>query len=811
MSEHAGEEFDSRSETQDSDPAPLREDIRFSLMDRTGQKVGPCTLRQLIGTGGMGAVYEGAVYEAVQENPRRTVAIKLMRRGIVSRSALRRFEFESQILARLRHPGIAQVYEAGTHVEEGEETPYFIMEYIPGAEPITEYAQRQDLSIKERMTLFRMVCDAVQHGHLKGIVHRDLKPANILISSSGQPKVIDFGVARSTDSDLALTTLQTDVGQILGTLQYMSPEQCAADPNDIDTRSDVYALGVVLHELLTGQVPYDVGAAALHEAVRIIREDSPARLSTIDRRLKGDLETITGKALEKERGRRYQSASALADDIGHWLDDEPIKARPPSAIDMLIRFARRHTAAAIAISAVFLTLLVTVTITTFSAIEALRQREIAQEAQVDQVRQREAAVSVKDFLKEMIANVDPARSGRIAEAGMSEMLERASERIDLEFADQPGLQAELRTTLGDTWTGIGLYDQGLKEYQVAFDLREELYGAESKEALLSKGRLGRALDRMGRQDEAIEMFRQQIEGMSLVVSLEDPDLLKAKIDLSGVHRERGQFAEAEVLLAEVIDGSSIVSAEHSNLSVSAKVAMGQLVRAQGDPTGGEQWFVDALADLDQMEGVDHVRRQSIQYNVAISKAIQDQTEEAIVMLRQLLEDRESTLGADHPQTLATAGTLGGVLANSGDLAAAEPHFQRVYDGQLRVLGAEHPNTLNTLSNLGNMQMEQGKFELGYASAQMGLAAAMRTRGLDDPTTCMFQRLMARVLIKQEKYEEAQELAQLAVDGAVSVYGENSGETTLALDMLLQVLDAKGDTEGAEAVRARVKRILEPNP
>jgi tetratricopeptide (TPR) repeat protein len=806
MSEHAGEEFDSRSETQDSAPVPLREDARFSLMDRTGQKVGPCTLRQLIGTGGM-----GAVYEAVQENPRRTVAIKLMRRGIVSRSALRRFEFESQILARLRHPGIAQVYGAGTHVEEDEETPYFIMEYIPGAEPITEYAARQDLSIKDRMALFRMVCDAVQHGHLKGIVHRDLKPANILISSNGQPKVIDFGVARSTDSDLALTTLQTDVGQILGTLQYMSPEQCAADPNDIDTRSDVYALGVVLHELLTGQMPYDVGAAALHEAVRIIREDSPARLSTIDRRLKGDLETITGKALEKERGRRYQSASALADDIGHWLADEPIKARPPSAIDMLIRFARRHTAAAIAISAVFLTLIVTVTITTISAVEASRQREIAQEAQIDQVRQREAAVSVKDFLKEMIANVDPVRSGRIAEAGMSEMLVRASERIDQEFADQPELQAELRTTLGDTWTGIGLYDQGLKEYQVAFDLREELYGAESKEALLSKGRLGRALDRMGRQDEAIEMFTQQIEGMSLVVSRGDPDLLKAKIDLSGVHRELGRFAEAEVLLTEVIDGSSIVSAEHSNLSVSAKVAMGQLVMAQGDPTAGEQWFVDALADLDQMEGVDHVRRQSIQYNVAISKAIQNQTEEAIVMLRQLLEDRESTLGPDHPQTLATAGTLGGVLANSGDLAAAEPHFQRVYDGQLRMLGAEHPNTLSTLSNLGNMQMEQGKFELGYASAQMGLAAAMRTRGLDDPTTCMFQRLMARVLIKQEKYEEAQELAQLAVDGAVSVYGENSGETTLALDMLLQVLDAKGDTEGAEAVRARVKRILESNP
>ena len=806
MSEHAGEDFDSRSETQDSAPIPPRDDHRFSLMDRTGQKVGPCTLRQLIGTGGM-----GAVYEAVQENPRRTVAIKLMRRGIVSRSALRRFEFESQILARLRHPGIAQVYGAGTHVEEGDETPYFIMEYIPGAEPITEYAARQDLSIKERMELFRMVCDAVQHGHLKGIVHRDLKPANILISSNGQPKVIDFGVARSTDSDLALTTLQTDVGQILGTLQYMSPEQCAADPNDIDTRSDVYALGVVLHELLTGQMPYDVGAAALHEAVRIIREDSPARLSTIDRRLKGDLETITGKALEKERGRRYQSASALADDIGHWLADEPIKARPPSAIDMLIRFARRHTAAAIAITAVFLTLIVTVTITTFSAVEALRQRELAQEAQVDQARQREAAVSVKDFLKEMIANVDPARSGRIAEAGMSEMLERASERIDQEFAGQPQLQAELRTTLGDTWTGIGLYDRGLNEYQIAFDLREELFGADSKEALLSMGRLGVALVSIGRQEEAIEMFTQQIEGMAPIVDRQDPSLLMAKLHLSDVYIYLARFSEAEALLTEVIDITGRDGAGPSNVSVEAKAAMGAMTGARGDVAASEQWFIDALADLDRIDVVDHVRRQSLQWEVAIAVARQGRSEEATVMLRELLEDRESTLGVDHPLTLSTAGTLGAVLANSGDLAAAEPYLQRVYDGQLRTLGAEHPNTLITLGNLGNMQMEQGKVELGRASAQIGLAAAMRTLTPGDPTIRIFQRLMARVLIKQEQYDEAQELAQLAVDGAVSAYGEQSSETRLALDMLLQVLVARGDTDGADAVRARVERIREASP
>ncbi|MAT82289.1 MAG: hypothetical protein CMJ29_11690 [Phycisphaerae bacterium] len=801
MSEFGAEEFDSSSETQDPGSLPYTHEFQATPSYRSGQKIGPCTLRQLIGTGGM-----GAVYEAVQDNPRRTVAVKLMRRGVVSRAALRRFEFESQILARLRHPGIAQVYEAGTHHDQGEDTPYFIMEYIPGAEPITEYAERHELSIRDRMKLFGMVCDAVQHGHLKGIVHRDLKPANILISSSGQPKVIDFGVARSTDSDLALTTLQTDVGQILGTLQYMSPEQCAADPNDIDTRSDVYALGVVLHELLTGKVPYDIAAAALHEAVRIIREDAPTRLSTIDRRLKGDLETIAGKALEKERGRRYQSASALAEDIDHWLKDEPIKARPPSALDMLIRFTRRHTAAAISIAAVFLMLLVAVTITSISATEASRQRALAQEAQVDQARQREAAVKVKDFLKGMIANVDPARSGRMAAAGMSDMLDQASDQIDMEFSDQPQLEAELRMTLGDTWTGLGLYEQALEEYLIALELNESLTGSESIEYLIVKGRLGGTFVRLGLHEEAVNSYTQQINGMQMILDSVDPELLQAKVDLAGILLDMARYEESEAYLAEVIRISQEDSSQATVASVAAKISMGRLNGQRGDQVASEQWFVQALADMDQFDEVDESRRQDARYNLAISKARQGASEDALLILRGLLDDRESLLGEDHPKTLATAGTIGGVLANSGDLPAAEPYLQRVYEGQLRTLGSEHRSTLVTMTNLGNMQFEQGKFELARATAQMGLNVALRSRGSDDQVTHMLQRLMARVHMAQGEFDEAQELAQKAVDGAVLIHGENSGQTRLSLDMLIQVLDARGDTEAAEAARERVERI-----
>lgn len=237
-------------------------------------RIGPYVIKRKIASGGMGTIYEG-----LQENPRRPVAVKVMRRGVVSPEALQRFKYESQILARLRHPGIAQVYEAGTYGEGEDTLPFFAMEYIPNAKALTHYADDKKLDAVHRLELFASICDAVHHGHLKGIVHRDLKPSNILVDSQGNSRIIDFGVARATDSDVALAAAQTEVGQLIGSLQYMSPEQFEADPHDIDTRSDVYTLGVVLYELLRGKLPYNLARTSLHEASRIVREDDPPRLS----------------------------------------------------------------------------------------------------------------------------------------------------------------------------------------------------------------------------------------------------------------------------------------------------------------------------------------------------------------------------------------------------------------------------------------------------------------------------------------------------------------------------------------------------
>ncbi|MCA9283664.1 MAG: protein kinase [Phycisphaerales bacterium] len=305
--------------------------------------IGRYQIQRLLGAGGM-----ATVYAALQESPRRTVALKVMRPGIASRSTLRRFKHEAEILAKLRHPYIAQIYEAGTHDDGGGGVPYFVMEYIPGASGLVEFADAKELDVRERLKLFVKVCAAVQHGHAMGIVHRDLKPGNILVDAKGDPKVIDYGVARATETDLVQNTQVTDAGRLVGTVLYMSPEQVEGTNTDISAACDAYALGVVLYRLLCGRMPYSLAGMPLFEAVRVIREDMPTRPSSIKPELRGDLETIMLKALEKDRARRYRDAGELGRDLLRYLGDQPIKARRTGLVHRARLFARRHRAGVIA-------------------------------------------------------------------------------------------------------------------------------------------------------------------------------------------------------------------------------------------------------------------------------------------------------------------------------------------------------------------------------------------------------------------------------------------------------------------------------
>ncbi|UCG16335.1 MAG: tetratricopeptide repeat protein, partial [Phycisphaerales bacterium] len=712
-------------------------DVREGLQDETAtdltaatppqmpKHVGHYSIRRVIATGGM-----GTVYEAVQEHPHRTVALKVLRGGIASRSALRRFEHESQILGRLRHPNIAQVYEAGMHDEGTHEVPYFAMEYIPNARTLTEYTEQEKPDHRQRLELFIKICDAVYHGHQKGIIHRDLKPANILIDSAREPKIIDFGVARTTDADMAVTTLQTDVGQLIGTLQYMSPEQCAADPHDLDSRSDVYALGVVLYELLCERLPYDVTGAPLPEAVRMIREETPVRPSTIERRLRGDTETIVLKALAKERDRRYRSAAELADDIKRHLHDEPILARPPSAFYQLRKFARRNKVLVGSVAAILIVLVAAVAVSTTFAIGEARARDGAEQARAAEEQQRKLAEqrekdatearelaqqqadqleTVTDFQESMLSDMDAEQMGRAIvhdqrervrqsleayeasperiEASMAsfdelaalinptdlalkvvdeQVLSRALQTIEPKFADQPLVEAALRRTVAGTYRELGLYPQALSQAERVLALRRRELGTDHPDTLRSISDVGQLLQEMGKLTEAEPYCREALEGRRRVLGDDDPDTLWSINYMGMLLCSMGKLAEAESYCREALEGQRRVLGEGHQYTRESINTMGYLLSLMGKHAEAEPYF------------------------------------------REGMEISRGLLGEDHPETLTATGNLGELLRSMGRFEEAEPYLRAALDGFRRERGNDHPKTLSAANNMGLLLHSVGR-------------------------------------------------------------------------------------------------------
>ena len=304
-------------------PKPREPKVKAQRVDPLlGLDLGGVKIVRLIGEGGM-----GRVYEALQDKPARSVAVKVIRAGITSEKTMRRFEREAEFLGKLQHPGIAQIFVVGSYSSDLGDVPFYVMEFISDAKPITNYAHDLGLALNDRLRLFKLVCEAVSHGHDRSIVHRDLKPGNILVDAAGNPKVIDFGVARSTDSDLALEAIRTDSGQMIGTVQYMAPEQFGPNPDDLNSRTDVYALGVVLYELLSGVPPYSVSKRALHEASRVVCEQVPTPLRSLDKNIPRDVSAICERCLQKSPRHRYHSAGELAADIGRFLGGQPVRAK----------------------------------------------------------------------------------------------------------------------------------------------------------------------------------------------------------------------------------------------------------------------------------------------------------------------------------------------------------------------------------------------------------------------------------------------------------------------------------------------------
>ncbi|MBK8097794.1 MAG: serine/threonine protein kinase [Planctomycetes bacterium] len=624
-------------------------------------------LLDLIGEGGM-----GVVYRAEQEHPRRIVALKLVRPGFATPRTMRRFEHEAEVLARLQHPAIAQIHAAGQADGGAGPQPFFAMEYVAG-QPLTTWADRRRLEVRARVELLARVCDGVQHAHQKGVVHCDLKPANILVDEAGQPRILDFGIARLVEEN-PLATQQSAAPQILGTLAYMSPEQAAGDRHAVDTRSDVWALGVIGYELLTHRLPVDTSAMDLLPALAALRSQLPVPMDRHDRALRGDLTTIVHKALQHDRDQRYASAAGLAGDLRRWLRHEPILARPASAWYTARTFARRHRSLVLASAVVAATLLVAIVGTATGMLQA-------QAAERRATVQGGLAERTSDFLERTILTLDPAHTG--SEVRMVDVLRGAATAVPATFADAPLAAARVRTTLGRSFLGLSCYEDAERELAVAFDLRRAHLGPDADDTVATRTWLAMALKARGQPAAAAAHFQQVLERHRRLLGADDPVTLNALHNLAEILEDQGQLEAARAAYLEVLERRTRTVGADDLLTLATRNNLAALAQHAG-----------GLADAE-------------------------------TQLREIVAIRTRTQGADHPELLVAINNLAQVLTARGQPAAAVPLLREVVARQTRVLGADHADTLAARDNLARANELVG--EVGEAEAELRAVLAARER------------------------------------------------------------------------------------
>ena len=650
--------------------------------------IGRYRIIRLLGEGGM-----GTVYEAEQDQPRRRVALKVIKSAHAGPEMLRRFQLESQTLGRLHHPGIAQIYEAGAAETEFGPQPFFAMEMIHGM-PLIQYAKGKHLTTGQRLELIIKICEAVEHAHQRGIIHRDLKPGNILVDETGQPKILDFGVARVTDGDMQATR-QTDMGQLLGTLAYMSPEQVLADPLALDTRSDVYALGVILYELLASKLPYTISRNVI-EVVKTIQETDPAPLSSINRDYRGDIETIVGKALEKEKARRYGSAAELAADIKRFLEDRPIAARPASTWYQLTKFARRNKVLVTAVAALFLVLTVGVIVSTREAIRARRAERTASEKAAE-------AKAVNDFLQnDLLSQADSAEQEGLGsspdpDVKVRTLLDRAAGSVQKRFGKEPLVESEIQQTIGIAYNALELAPEAEKHLRRAYELSEAQRGADAPETIDLLMNLSTALAHQSKYGDAVTAAKAAYEGAARTLGPENPTTVVAMQSLAVMYLYTQQYGEAEPLLKKALDLQS---------------------RSNGYDNMDTLNTSDSLAEL------------------YIEQA---RYAEARPLLAKGLESYRRVFGSDHPYTDREMFGLGKVLIGEGDYSEAEKVFSECLTNELRVRGEHHLDTLTTRSYLGMTYVDEGKIADGISLLENTLRDGRNFLAPTHESTLVFQR------------------------------------------------------------------------
>jgi len=697
-------------------------------------EIGPYRLLERIGEGGM-----GEVWRAEQQRPiRRNVALKVIKAGLDTKRVVARFEVERQVLALMDHPAIAKVYEAG---ETPRGLPYFAMEYVAG-DPVTDYCDRHRLGTKERLDLFARICEGVQHAHEKGVIHRDLKPSNVLVTLQGGqpvPKIIDFGVAKATAQRLTEKTLFTELGVMIGTPSYMSPEQADLTGLNVDTRTDVYALGVMLYELLTGVLPFDAKTlreAGYEEIRRRIREVDPPKPSTragklgeesaeiarrrgtvpakLASRLQGDLDWIVMKCLEKDRGRRYASPNELAADLRRHLADEPVAAGPPGAPYRMRKFVRRHRIG-VAVSAAAV-----VALATFAINTAAQNRRIA--AERDRA-DREAEVSrrVTEFMTGLFEMSDPseARGNTIT---AREILDRGVERIQNELENEPEVKARLLLSMGEVYYGLIQFKQAGPLLQEAAELARAALGPDHPTTLRAQSLLGQTY-RLSRKQEARQLLEATAEQQRRVLGAEHPETLETLSALALLLDWADEPDRALEIHKQVLEARRRTLGEKDPRTIDAIWEMGQHYLRNGTWAQAEPFFREAV-DADR-----------------------------------------AVRGDDHPMTIQAMDDLAWVLTALGRLDEAEETYRSVLAQRIRVFGPTHSATATTMVHLSHCLAEQGRFEESEELYQKGIEMRSRIDGLKNANALSLMTLHATDLMTMRRFGEAEQLLTRVFDVA----------------------------------------------
>jgi tetratricopeptide (TPR) repeat protein len=794
----------------------------ISPEETAGAVIGRYHLLQKIGEGGMGEVWLAEQKEPV----RRRVAVKLIKSGMNSRELIARFQSERQALALMDHPAIAKVLDAGS-TPQG--TPYFVMEFVSGI-PITDYCDTHRLSTRDRLELFMHVCEGVQHAHQKAIIHRDLKPSNILVTEVDghpAPKIIDFGVAKALTQKLTADTMFTRVGAMVGTPEYMSPEQALSSGEDIDTRTDVYSLGIIFYEMLAGAPPIELRKIALDEFLRRLREDDPVKPSTrirtqdaatstdvarkrrieplaLAKLMRGDLDSIALKALEKDRARRYGSPSDFAADIDRYLKDEAVLAVPPSAGYRAGKFIRRYRGALVTTCAFALVLIVASVISIQQSIRASREAASAEAVndflQNDVLAQASAATQAGPSAKP-----DPHLEVRTA-------LDRAAQHIAGKFDRQPDVEASIRDTMGQTYMDLGLYPEARTQLERALDLHRRLLKAENPKTLKTMSRLGKTARLQGKDAEAEALLGKTVEVQRRVLPRDHPDTLYSMSNLGVVYFSQGKYVQAEGLLSQVVEIQRRVLGPDNPDTLRSMGSLAGAYFSEGKYAQAEALLSQALEIERRVLGPDHPDTLRAMGNLANVYFSEGKYAQAEALFIPALEIKRRVLGPEHPVTLLSIYNLGVAYQLQGKYAEAEALFIQALQGQRRVLGPEHPSTLESMSDLATNYYVQGKYAQAEPLFEETFKIMNRVRGPENKKTLNALENLESMYLRQGKYALAEPYAALALTGRRHTLGSADPDTARAAsDLSLAYLSQGKATESEPLAREAMQTLRKNQP